>query len=538
MTRHSAADATVHRNRRNRAASTRIATAARSWSKNRYEMNETRRDRVRTAIEAFLSTPLDALFAEHAATDPLARAIDLFHRTARDVPAYRAFLDAHGMAAASVRTAEDFARVPLLTKEAYLKKYPLAARCPNGDIFTSDTIAVSSGSTGEPTFWPRSVADELPIARRFEQIFVDSFGSIDKRTLAVVCFPLGTWVGGLFTTACCRHLAAKGYPIFTVAPGNVKPEILRVVSALAPQFEQTVLLGYPPFLKDVVDAGVASGVPWADFDTKLVLAGEVFTEEWRTLMGERAGMKRPLLDSASLYGTADAGVLGNETPVSIAIRRFLSTRPDDARALFGEARLPTLVQFDPCVRYFEEHEGTLLFTGENGVPLVRYHISDRGGVVPFDVMMARMRALGCDPVGLARDAGAGAIRELPFVYVFGRSHFAISYFGANVFPEMVSVGLEQPEIASDVTGKFVMQVVSGSDQNLELTIAVELAPGKVADVLLADRIADSVLKHLLRLNSEFAAYVPPDKQRPRITLHPAGDPEYFPVGVKHRYSRN
>src|SRR5262249_45414164 len=158
-------------------------------------------------------------------------------------------------------------------------------------------------------------------------------------------------------------------PIFTVTPGNVKPEILRVVGALAPRFEQTVLLGYPPFLKEVIDAGIVAGLRWRDYATKLVLAGEVFTEQWRTLMAARVGMTRPLCDSASLYGTADAGVLGNETPVSIAIRRFLADRPDDARTLFGEARLPTLVEFDPCVRYFEEHEGTLLFTGDNGVPL-------------------------------------------------------------------------------------------------------------------------------------------------------------------------
>jgi phenylacetate-CoA ligase len=499
-------------------------------------MDGARQSRIRAALDSFFSTSLDAALAEHRAIDPSERAIALFHETAREVPAYRAFLDEHGVDPALIRTREDFERLPFLTKDAYLRKHPLPSRCRRGDLLTADTIAVSSGSTGEPMFWPRSIADELPIARRFEQLFTDSFEGDVKRTLAVVCFPLGTWVGGMFTTACCRHLAAKGYPIFTATPGNVKPDILRVVSELAPHFDQTVLLGYPPFLKDVVDSGIAAGIRWRDHSIKLVLAGEVFTEEWRTLMGERAGMTRPLLDSVAMYGTADAGVLGNETPVTIAIRRFLADRPDDARALFGEARLPTLVQYDPCSRYFEEHDGTLLFTGENGVPLVRYHISDRGGIVPFDVMIARMNALGCDPLRLAKEAGARTIRDLPFVYVFGRSHFAISYFGANIFPEMVSVGLEQPELVAHVTGKFVMQVVPDADQNLELVIAVELAAGIHGDAVLEDAIASSILAQLLRLDPEFASYVPKERQRPRITLHAAGDPEYFPVGVKHRYS--
>ncbi|MHC5832588.1 MAG: phenylacetate--CoA ligase family protein, partial [Nostoc sp.] len=94
--------------------------------------------------------------------------------------------------------------------------------------------------------------DELQIATRFEQIFHDSFYSDTRRTLAVICFTLGTWVGGMFTTNCCRYLASKGYPITVITPGNNKEEILRVIQELGSAFEQVVLLGYQPFLKDVI----------------------------------------------------------------------------------------------------------------------------------------------------------------------------------------------------------------------------------------------------------------------------------------------
>ena len=50
-------------------------------------------------------------------------------------------------------------------------------------------------------------------------------------------------------------------------------------------------------------------------------------------------------------------------------------------------------------------------------------------------------------------------------------------------------------------------------------------------------IAESILAQLLRLNSEFANYVPAEYQLPRVRLAPLGDPDYFPVGVKHRYTR-
>jgi phenylacetate-CoA ligase len=50
-------------------------------------------------------------------------------------------------------------------------------------------------------------------------------------------------------------------------------------------------------------------------------------------------------------------------------------------------------------------------------------------------------------------------------------------------------------------------------------------------------VAESIRAQLRRLNSEFAHYVPDDRQLPQVVLRPAGDPEYFPVGVKHRYTR-
>jgi phenylacetate-CoA ligase len=50
-------------------------------------------------------------------------------------------------------------------------------------------------------------------------------------------------------------------------------------------------------------------------------------------------------------------------------------------------------------------------------------------------------------------------------------------------------------------------------------------------------IANAIRQELLRLNSEFANFVPAQHQMPQVTLAPAGDPEYFPVGVKHRYTR-
>jgi phenylacetate-coenzyme A ligase PaaK-like adenylate-forming protein len=488
-------------------------------------------------LQNFISTPLAARLTRHHRQSPAAAAAALLHEVATQVPAYRDFLCAHHTDADTVTDDASFRALPLVTKDNYMRVYPLPARCRHGRLEDCDMVAVSSGSTGSPMLWPRALRHELDIAYRFEHIFRDAFAAQRRSTLAVVCFPMGTWVGGMYTAACCRHLAAKGYPVTVVTPGNKPEEIHRAVLELGPHFEQVVLLGYPPFVKGVIDGGAADGLDWSRYRPKLVFAGEVFTEEWRALVCRRVGAADPCRDTASLYGTADAGVLGNETPLSITVRRWLAEHPQAARELFSESRLPTLVQYDPLSRYFEVVDGTLVVSGDNGVPLIRYHIADRGGVIDYADMMAFMKQQGIDPAAKLATDDRHDDYALPFVYLFGRADFTLSYYGANIYPENLSVGLEQPPLTDWVSGKFVMEIKYDADNNPCLAIAVELLPGVVGDEAITAAVVRSLHRELRRLNSEFASYVPADRQRPVVTLLLAGDPVYFPQGVKHRYTR-
>ena len=486
----------------------------------------------------FISTPLDKLLLDQQSINQEEHNLALFHRCVSEVPAYRKFLEAQNVNPTNITTYRTFCALPLMDKASYIYAYPLAERCLGGSLKSSDRVAVSSGSTGQPTFWPRSIADELDVAVRFEQVFKDSFHAHERTTLTVVCFALGNWVGGLYTTSCCWHLTSKGYPLMVATPGNNKAEIFRVIQALAPHFEQTVLLGYPPFVKDVIDSGIAEGIDWATYKPKLVFAGEVFSEEWRSLVLKRIGSTSPCYDSASLYGTADGGVLGNETPLSIAIRRWFSVHPKAARSLFGESRLPTLVQYDPASRFFELHDNTLVVSGENSVPLLRYHIADKGGLVSFEDMWAFLNNHGVHSLAELGLDNSSQTRSLPFVFVFGRADFTVSYYGANIYPENVTVGLEQPEFTSWISGKFVLETRETDNSDKYLHIAVELLPAIQTTIKLSEKIAESVKTQLLRLNSEFANYTPAERQLPQITLYSFADSDYFPVGVKHRYTRN
>jgi len=490
-------------------------------------------DRTLAGFQTFFGPAPGGTEAERKARAE-AKVLELFRSAAREVPAYACFLAEHTVNPQAIRDIAAFRTLPATTKDNYYRPHPLPDLCRQGALDACDAVALSSGSTGEPAVWPRFLTDELGTAARFEQIFAEAFEAGSRRTLCVICFALGNWVGGLYTLACCRQLAAKGYPLTVVAPGNHPGEILRAVRALGAHYEQRILCGYPPFLKDVVELGCTQGIDWSAPPTRLVLAGEVFSEEWRSSVCRRLGASDPARASASLYGTADGGVLAHETPLSVRIRRALARRPEAARKLFGEARLPTLCQYDPEHRYFEVEDGWLLFSGDGGAPLLRYKILDRGGILEHSEML---RFLEAEQLELEPDP-SGFGPELPFVYVFGRSHFTVSFYGANVYPENVAIGLEEPEFATSVTGKFVLEVLHDEAEDAALGLAVELQRDVAATPELRARLERSVRAQLERLNSEFLHYVPEERRTPRLTLCSFGDPAYFPSGVKHRYTRS
>ena len=127
------------------------------------------------AFQEFLTTPLETRLNQHQHTSAQSNVLALFHDVATNVPAYKRFLAENNIDPISIQTYADFHKLPLITKENYLRHNILPDLCRYGELTSCDAIAVSSGSTGKPTFWARFITDELQIATRFEQIFHDSF---------------------------------------------------------------------------------------------------------------------------------------------------------------------------------------------------------------------------------------------------------------------------------------------------------------------------------------------------------------------------
>src|SRR3989344_3463465 len=88
-----------------------------------------------------------------------AHALSLFHETARRVPAYKDFLKKHKVRHETIKTIEDFEKVPQTDKNSSLRAYPLESLCWDGALAkSSKAFAATSGSTGEPFYFPRDEA--------------------------------------------------------------------------------------------------------------------------------------------------------------------------------------------------------------------------------------------------------------------------------------------------------------------------------------------------------------------------------------------
>src|SRR5581483_6125720 len=152
----------------------------------------------------------------------------LFKKAARDISAYRSFLNARHIKPASIKTFEDFQGIPPMDKQNYLYRHDFK------NLFAGrkmpPMVYASSGSSGHPTFWFRGDEQEKTGAMIHEKIFSEIFNiPKNEETLVIVCFSMGVWIAGNFTYMACRELSRAGHHISVVTPGIDMGDIMEVM---------------------------------------------------------------------------------------------------------------------------------------------------------------------------------------------------------------------------------------------------------------------------------------------------------------------
>ncbi|MBI2462674.1 MAG: phenylacetate--CoA ligase family protein [Candidatus Spechtbacteria bacterium] len=462
-------------------------------------------------------------------------ALSLFHEAAESVPAYKDFLRKNNIKHTEIKTIDDFKNVPFTDKENYIKAYSSEELSWDGKVEENTIFSVSSGSSGTPYFWPRGDNLEIETSLIHALILKEFFDAGSTPTLVVISFSMGIYIAGIITLDSILHTSQMGLPISIIAPGVELNDVLRAIKELGPKYNQIVLAGYPPFVKDIIDAGEKRGISWENQKIKFLFATENFSEAFRDYILSKTNATSAESTSINIYGSADSGILGHETPLSVAIRRAASEDKDTASELWGdETFTPTFVQYHPIFKFFEEQEGELLFTARGGVPLVRYNVHDAGKIIPFDEVM-KISSLASD-----QSVQKQPKWTFPFLAVFGKSDFTISFYGLKIYPENIKEGLENEEVVPFATGKFVMQQKSKSNQDQYWEITVELREGVKESALARKIVSDYIVAALRKRNLEYNRLYDAIGERaiPSIRFAAKGDEKYFNVkSIKQRWTK-
>jgi phenylacetate-CoA ligase len=463
--------------------------------------------------------------------------IDVFRAAILRVPAYRAYLESALGTVPEVRDLAGFAALPTTDKHGYIERFPLPEICLDGTLAGKHVICRSSGSSGEPVYWPQ-IPDQERNTERWVLDDLEALLAVSREpALAVVSLGLGAWISGELVTWSLRNVGMTSGAITLTTPGYNLEETVKILGRFSPLFPQTVLFSYPPFAKSILEAALGRGIPIPRLRIRLRLAGEGYSERYRDhVMGLLGYGERDACRIWSGYASTDFGRAGKETPLCVAVKRLLH-RSGSVQKVFGTSVIPSVNQFDPRGFYLEEVDGELVITRLQGVPLVRYRTGDRGRILPCSEVLERMRGAGLDPESYLRENAPDLARidDRPFVLVEGRADGGVTFFGANIIVEQVRDCIESdPTLSSLLTGAFQIHKSDDAALTPVLDLCLEalgepghLDPGEAARL---------VAKQLAARSSEYGVILEAqgEKALPRVTFVPKGA---LQQDVKVRYVR-
>jgi phenylacetate-CoA ligase len=465
-------------------------------------------------------------------------AYKLYSDAIRKIPAYKAYIDQHSSHQKKVKTYEDFKKLPTTSKKGYLHT------AKHTDLFWPEALhrptsySSTSGSTGEPYYFPRN--DELARQASFMvEEFLNNSSYGKGRVLVLVGFGMGVWIGGVFTVRQFEIASERMKAPVSILPiGYNKKEMFKALKMLSPDYDQTILVGYPPFIKEIVDEAEEENINLQKLSIRLLFAAEAFTETFRDYVCKKAGIDNPLLDTLNIYGTADIGAMAYETPLSILIRRISLEDPLLFRDLFGQyEKTPTLAQYDNRYIDFEDVDGSIYITGNGVIPLIRYSIGDNGGVRTYSQVKQLFKIYGIDLESRIKEMKIPVQRNKPFVFVYERSDMSVLVHGIIIYPEFIKEGLLHPLLTDKFTERFTMSTKNDIYHNQFLEINLELQKNQRPTEIAKKEARKIIHQTLIKKSSEYSE-VSKSKSIDsllKVTLWPKDHARYFSPGTKQKW---
>ncbi|PIR89085.1 MAG: hypothetical protein COU07_02550 [Candidatus Harrisonbacteria bacterium CG10_big_fil_rev_8_21_14_0_10_40_38] len=499
-------------------------------------MNFNQDDKKAGEITKLIHSKKSAYWEKRRETNALA----LFKKASKEVPAYKDFLKKNKIKTEKIKSFKDFNLIPTFSKKTYLKDYPLEKVAWDGNLNKPLIYTSTSGSTGEPFYFPRENKLDWEYSVMIDWFLKNSSYKSNGPVLVIIGFGMGVWIGGLITYKAFEISAQRSkIPISIITPGINKGEIFKAFRNLSPHYKETILVMYPPLMKDVLDEAATQGINLKKLNIRLLTAAETYTEKFRDYIARKTGIKNVYRDTLNIYGTADIGAMAWETPTSILVRRLAMHSNKLFKDIFGPIeKTPTLAQYNPEFITFESVNGEIVLTGNNTIPLIRYAVGDHGGVLSFNEIKTKIESHGFDFKEEAKKAGIeDAITELPFVYVYERNDFSTTLYGAQIYPEIIRETLLAKPITKFLTGKFTLLTKYDKKQNQYLEINLETKKNKKISSVFKKNVLMRIVTDLRAKNSEFRELTNHFHKRiyPKLVFWCYEHPLYFKPGIKQKW---
>lgn len=425
--------------------------------------------------------------------------VELFKKSIQEIPAYQEYVKSIGIDVRDIETMDDYCRIPIIDKK-YLSGNSRHSLFKEGVLPVS--ASCSSGSSGLPTYWFRSEADDLVAAKGYKHLIADVLKiKKEERVLALVCFAMGSWVAGTLTVDCLKLIATEGYQLTIFPAGIEREDGLNALRILGPEFDRILIYGYPPLLLDFVKDAHDRNIPMGE-KVSLIPAGDKNSEQWREIIATLAGC--PQEQVVSFYGSADALYMACETPLTFALKKEALQNPALYQFLFGEthvASMPGMYQYDEDRLYLEAVNDELILTIDRTLPLVRYNLRDRVKLLNHQEMRTALSRF---------DFQSKQVFELldvwknPFVIVGSRTDVAVNYYGINIYYDNIKNITDHPANVPMLSGSYLAYIENNYAESVQnFHIEFELNPGIPVTPELVSIISAGALQGLKESSSEF-----------------------------------
>lgn len=421
-------------------------------------------------------------------------------RVQQVVPAYKRFLERQGL-----KIGEPFECLPQSDKKSYALAYPFEELLA-GDSEEIFAIFRSSGSSGNSCYWPQLKSDYRSSPAAVRRSFEEAFAIHQKKTLAIVGFNLGDWIGGESTSWNLKNIALDtSYPFWVVSPGSYPDEIIEIACQMNPLVDQIILLIVPSAIAHLhLRANqLKKSLPLAKL--RYIVGAEPFPESLRTTLQNRAGIEEDTLFMLSVYGSGDTGNLGSESLATVALRKLLERNNALASSLGIKSPIPQFLHFIATDTFLETVDGNLCVTRWQGIPLVRYILYDQVGLYSWKEF--KQAILNSDLLD-SRDQPwvkilSDASDQLPdLLAITGRSDSCLIIGGENLMEYMLDEAVKCQELNGILTGIYRAQIVYEEDRQY-LAFDLETRQGVSADEATIDLVYHSLVQTLGRLEPGF-----------------------------------